>query len=140
MSNASPASPHRKVLLVEDSPPLQRILAEAVRTGPGLELTEVAADVEDALAALARQTPDVVILDLVLRTGFGLDVLRAIRQRPAACCVVIFTGYDAAPFRARCESAGADHFFSKHTQHRELIEFLRTLGGDAARAGISPRR
>jgi DNA-binding NarL/FixJ family response regulator len=73
-----------------------------------------------------------VVLDLVLRSGSGLEVLQQIKQRASACRVLVFTVHDAPQFRDRCLDAGADGFFSKLRQHLELISLLRELGAAAA--------
>ena len=116
---------------------MQEILTESLQTVPGLELAGVVATATDALAALESHRPDVVILDLALRAGTGLDVLHGIKQRAPACRVLVFTSYDEEPYRTRCLAAGADHFFSKNRQRRELMQLLHNLGGDAlADAGL----
>ena len=114
-----------KLLLVEDSRHMQEVLTDAVRSMSRLELAGVAETATDARAAFELHRPDVVVLDLVLRASSGLDVLHEIKQRAPACHVVVFTGYDAEPYRNRCLAAGADHFFSKNRQHRELLRHLQ---------------
>jgi DNA-binding NarL/FixJ family response regulator len=108
---------------------MREALTQSVHAVPGLELVAVAETAADAMAAFESHHPDVVILDLVLRVGSGLDVLRAIKQHTPACRVLVFSGHDKEPFRSRCLAAGADHFFSKIRQHRELIQQLHHLTG-----------
>ena len=117
---------------------MQEILTVFLQTVPGLELVGVAETATEALAAFESHRPDVVILDLGLRASTGLDVLHGIKQRAPACRVLIFTGYDEEPYRTRCLAAGADHFFSKNRQHRELMQLLHNLGGDAPAATGRP--
>jgi DNA-binding NarL/FixJ family response regulator len=117
-----------KTLIVEDSPLMQGILAEAVRIVPGLELAAVVDSAVDAVAGYSGHRPEVVILDLVLRSGSGLDVLREIKRVAPECRVVVFTGYDAEQYRTHCLAAGADYFLSKIRQHQELIQLLGKLG------------
>jgi DNA-binding NarL/FixJ family response regulator len=119
-----------KTLIAEDSPRMQEIIAEAVRVEPGLELAAIVDSAADALAGFSENRPDLVILDLVLREGSGLDVLREIKRVAPECRVVIFTGYDAEQYHTRCLGAGADYFFSKVRQHRELIQLLGILGNE----------
>jgi DNA-binding NarL/FixJ family response regulator len=117
-----------KILLVEDSLGILRILTELIETVPTLELVAVADTAVSALHAFRLHRPDVVILDLALREGHGLEVLREIKQHAPGCRVLIFTAHDAEPYRSRCLTAGADLFFSKHREHRELVRHLRQLG------------
>jgi DNA-binding NarL/FixJ family response regulator len=117
---------------------MQEILTWSLQTAPGLELAAVADTVTDALAEFERHQPDVVILDLALREGTGLDVLRQLKLRAPACQVLIFTTHDSEPYRARCLTEGADHFFSKNKQHRELVQLLQQLGSHAG-SGLNPQ-
>ena len=103
---------------------------EVLYTASRLELTGVAETAGDALAAFELHHPDVVVLDLALTEGNGLEVLREIKRRIPSCRVAVFTVYDAETYRARCAAAGADYFFSKTRQQQELIQFLQTLGPD----------
>jgi two-component system NarL family response regulator len=130
MSNDTPV-PNRclKVLVVEDAPIMQKVLGEHLGAIPALELVGVVETVADSIAAFQRLHPDVVILDLALRQGSGLDVLPEIRRRAPACRVLIFTSHDTASFRSRCAAAGADAFFSKIWQFPRLIELLHFLAG-----------
>ncbi len=113
---------------------MQEILAWSVQTTPGLELVAMVATATAALEEFDRNSPHVVILDLVLREGSGLDVLREIKRRASSCCVLVFTTHDTEPYRIRCLAAGADYFFSKNKQHRDLIRVLQAFGAAALNA------
>ena len=114
-----------RAMLVEDSPTMQELLIDSLATVPGLEIVGVAETVADAVAEFESQGPDVVVLDLSLREGSGLDVLRVIKVRNPECQVLVFTGHDQPSYRQHCLAAGADFFFSKNRQHDELIQHLR---------------
>ena len=114
---------------------MQEILIWSVQTAPGLKLVAMADTAAEALKEFNRCSPEVVILDLALREGSGLDVLREIRQRATTCRVLVFTTHDSEPYRTRCLAAGADYFFSKNKQHRELVQVLQELGASAAGCG-----
>lgn len=88
---ASAEAPRRagKVLLVDDEPVTRTGLSALLRQG-GLQVIE-AATVEQALAAIV-QSPDVVLLDLMLPDGPGLDVLRQIRSAGVPARVAVISG------------------------------------------------
>lgn len=109
---------------------MRAILAGIVQSIPTLRLVASAETAAEALAELDLHQPDLVILDLVLRTGSGVVVLREIKQRAPACRVVVFSTHDEEPYRVRCLAEKADFFFSKNHQHQELVRFLCTLGKD----------
>jgi two-component system nitrate/nitrite response regulator NarP len=114
--------------LVEDAPAMQRVLIQVIETLPRLELIGVADSATAAIADFVRHAPDVIVLDLVLRASNGFEVLRTVKQRMPSCQVLVFTSHDVEPYRVHCRAEGADHFFSKTRQHRELVEHLRILG------------
>ena len=118
---------------------MQEILIWSVQTASGLELVAMADTAAEALAEFNRCRPDVVILDLALREGSGLDVLREVKRGSAACQVLVFTTHDTEPYRTRCLAAGADYFFSKNKQHRELVQVLQELGASASKSHAHPR-
>ena len=74
-----PVQRKRTVLLVEDEPSIAEPLAEAIAR-EGFE-TKVAGTVAEALALAAQLEPDLVLLDVMLPDGSGLDVCRELRQR-----------------------------------------------------------
>ncbi len=106
---------------------MQEMLTALLRQMDHLELVGVAETAHDAIASFSTLQPDAVILDLELRQGTGLEVLGAIKARRPECRVLIFTSHDTKPFRTRCLEAGADRFYSKARQHRELLEELLRL-------------
>ncbi len=89
-----------------------------------LKLVGVEETALDAIGNLSSHDPDLVILDLELRQGTGLDVLSAINARRQKCRVLVFTSHDTKPIRTRCLKAGADRFFSKARGCGELLEEL----------------
>ena len=71
--------PHR-VLVVEDDPPTRRHLARAIEAHPDLNLVQAAGSVAEGRAALAEQQPDVLLTDLGLPDGSGIELIRATRE------------------------------------------------------------
>ncbi len=113
-----------RILLVEDSRPMQETLTAILSGMDHLQLVSIAETASEAVDHFNKLQPHAVILDLGLREGTGFDVLYAIKGRRPDCRVLVFTSYDAEPYRLRCLAAGADHFFSKNRQHSELLQEL----------------
>jgi DNA-binding NarL/FixJ family response regulator len=116
-----------KALLVEDSPIMRELLTESLAGVSGVQVAAIAETAADAVTAFESHLPDIVILDLALRVGSGLEVLREIKRSAPDCLVMVFTGYDQESFRQHCLAAGADHFFSKNRQHDQLIQLIQSL-------------
>jgi two-component system phosphate regulon response regulator PhoB len=100
------------VLICDDEPPLRELIR--VSLGDGYRFRE-AGTVADSIDALHVERPDVVLLDLMLPGGSGLDVLRAIRAECdlAATPVLVVSAWSDETNRAAAGSAGADEFIGK---------------------------
>ena len=111
------------VLLVEDSV----LVTDALRTlldAMGHRVT-VAHDVAGAIAACDTEVPDVMLLDLSLPDGSGLDVLAEVRRRGRTPAVVTaMTGHDDPATRQRCLDAGCGMVLVKPVASRELLRLL----------------
>jgi len=89
---ASPATAGRSLacLVVEDHTLIGQLLAGMLRTLPGIGGVSLATTVADGIAAGIRQHPDILILDLSLPDGDGLDVLQAlVGPMPDIACVIL---------------------------------------------------
>ncbi len=114
-----------RILLVEDDADL----ADAVRRN--LERSgftvDLARDLADARASVETQDYGVVVLDLTLPDGDGLDLLRGMRRRHDTTPVLILTARDAVEERVCGLEAGADDYLVKPFAHAELVARLRAL-------------
>jgi DNA-binding NarL/FixJ family response regulator len=116
------------VFIVEDSMPMIERLNEMLGEVPGIEVAGSASDTVGAMEAIRRIRPHAVILDIGLKRGSGIDVLRAIRTEQIPCMVVMLTNYPSGQYRASCFRLGADHFFDKSVEFESLRQLFETLG------------
>ena len=118
-----------RVILVEDSPIIRARLAEALSEIPNLEIVGQAESESDALALLDAGGWDAVVLDLQLRQGTGLGVLRKLKRdgRPSHSTVIVFTNYAFPQYRDRSISFGADYFFDKAREFHRVRDVLADL-------------
>jgi DNA-binding response OmpR family regulator len=114
-----------RVLLVEDD---QRLAASLRR---GLGESGMAVDAvhrgDDALAAALATPYDVIVLDVLLPGGSGIEVAREIRNRKVGTPILMLTALDAVEDRVRGLEAGADDYLVKPFAVRELTARLRAL-------------
>lgn len=121
-----------KVLVVEDAPIMQVHLMKLIKERCHLEVVALVESGDEAMHWFTDLKPDVVILDLMLSQGSGLDVLQRIKLRTPACRVIVFTSFDLDAIRNRCLEKGADAFLSKNTQSDALARLLDSLGSHEA--------
>ncbi len=92
------------MLVVDDDPPLRRMLARSL-TAEGFEVA-VAPDGGAALVAAERAAPDVIVLDVAMPAIDGLSVCRRLRRRGLATPILMLTARDAIDDRvAGCRRA-----------------------------------
>jgi len=117
-----------KVLIVDDSALARRSLRQILET-EGYDVAEA----EDGLTALERyflEKPDVVLLDLVMRGLYGLDVLKKLRELDPEARVVVVSADIQTSSQQMVEEAGAKLFVSKPFDRQEIVGALKTaLGG-----------
>ena len=130
MSNSSSL----RVLLAEDSILLAARLTELIGRLPDVELIGTVDCEADALSHVASDTPDVLILDLHLRSGSGFGVLRALsgggkssRPRPK---IVILTNFGLPEYRREAEGFGVEAFLDKSRDYFRLPSLLTDFARD----------
>jgi two-component system KDP operon response regulator KdpE len=120
------------LLLVEDELPIRRFLRAAL-TGEGYRLAE-ADSARQAVRLATQQPPDLVILDLGLPDGDGLEVLRGLREWLHAP-VIVLSARDQERQKVEALDAGADDYLTKPFGTGELLARIRVALRHAARAG-----
>ncbi len=123
---ASPGSPAH-ILLVDDEPTNVHLL-EVMLAPEGYHL-ETAATGDEALAAIARRPPDLVLLDVMMPGKDGYQVATSIKANPATrnIPVIVVTALDDQASRVHGRQAGAEDFITKPVDRAELLLRVRNL-------------
>ena len=119
------ASSRDRVLVVDDDPPLLRML-ERTLAAEGFDVT-AAADGAAALIATERAAPDVIVLDVTMPGLDGLAVCRRLRAKGLATPILMLTARDAVSDRVAGLEAGADDYLIKPFASDELVARIRAL-------------
>lgn len=115
------------VFLIEDSPLLRTRLIETLEDIEGIHVVGHAEDEASAIAQLAAARADLIIVDLQLKSGSGIGVLRALRDEPSrfhSTWAVVLTTHSHRSVRLCCEQLGARAFFDKAMQMDDLIDYV----------------
>lgn len=116
---------HERLLVVDDDVAITDALAPLLRR-EGF-VVEVAPDGRSALAAVAREEPDLVVLDIMLPDLDGRAVLRQLRADGCTVPVILLTWVGEASERARALDEGADDYLNKPFEHLELVSRTRAI-------------
>jgi len=115
-----------ELLLVDDSPDVLDLVDRAL-TRDGHRV-RIAASIAQARAQLADGHPDVMVLDVALPDGTGIDFCRALRREAARFPILLLTAHGDVPRRVAGLDAGADDFLAKPFAVAELRARVRALG------------
>ena len=118
-----------RVYLVEDAVSFRERLSDYLAEPGEIELVGFADTEDGAVRYLRAEHPDVVIVDLHLRSGNGIGVIaaaRALRPQPPPT-IVVLTNYAFPEFELACRARGANYFFDKSTQFGAVKALLSAL-------------
>jgi len=113
------------ILLVEDNLRLQELIEQALR-GAGYRV-DLATTVAELLTAAAAVAYDLLIVDLMLPDGDGLDAIRTLRAQRFSVPILIMTARGSIDDRVRGLDAGADDYLIKPIHQAELLAHVRAL-------------
>src|SRR6185436_12536212 len=132
--NGAPGMPLR-ILLVEDSPLLRSRLESMLSQYAAFKVTGLASAEAEAVQKLETVPYDAIVVDVELRPGSGIGVIRSARARNPEkgngdhVWIIVLTNYDLPTVRERCMAAGADHFLDKMREIDQLIPILLGIAG-----------
>jgi DNA-binding NarL/FixJ family response regulator len=136
MQHSSPAASKLRVIIVEDSAIIRSRLMESLAEIPNIEVVGEVETEAAALAAMSDRPWDAAVLDLQLKQGTGLGLLKALARgvRPPNAKVIVFTNYAFPQYRERSLALGADFFFDKAREFHRVREVLHDLAGGGSAA------
>ena len=111
-----------KVFLVDDSVPIRQRVSALLA---GAAFSIVGPAIEGILAA----RPDVVVLDVQLEGGTGLEVLKAVRQADPGVAFVVFSNNANPAYRKRYLAEGAQSFLDKSSEFNQLVAAVNSAAG-----------
>ena len=125
-----------RVVLVEDDVHFQQALMETIQNASDMTLLAVASTRAKALLALEREEIDVLLVDLGLPDGSGVDVIRAAHARWPDCGIMVCTAFGDEMHVMRSLEAGAAGYLLKDSAPHSMLAEIRSL--HAGGSPISP--
>jgi DNA-binding NarL/FixJ family response regulator len=114
-----------RVLLADDHPVVREGLRGMLSTEPDMEVTGEAASGTEAVTLFASLRPDVVLMDLRMPGGDGVDAIEEIRRRHGAARIIVLTTYDTDADILRAVEAGATGYLLKDAPRADLLRAIR---------------
>lgn len=126
-----------RVLIVDDHPLFRRGLVQLLRTIPAFVLVGEAASGAEGLALARELRPDLILLDLNMRDGDGLDMLRGLRTARSEARVVMVTVSDSGEDVVAALRGGVEGYLLKDMEPEAMLEALQDVA--AGRVVIPPQ-
>jgi DNA-binding NarL/FixJ family response regulator len=130
-----------RIMLVDDQELVRAGLRGILRARFGFEIVAECGDGSEALAALRRSQPDVVLMDVRMPGVDGIEATRRITAALPATKVLMLTTFDLDDYVVSAFRAGASGFLLKTAPREQLVAAVRTVrAGDALLAPMSTRK
>lgn len=119
-----------RILIVDDHPAVREALALKIGRQPDLEVCGEAADMTEALRLVADTQPDLAVVDISLKTGSGIDLIKRIKDRNASVQMLVWSMHSESLYAERALRAGALGYINKDQATDKIIEAIwRVLEG-----------
>jgi DNA-binding NarL/FixJ family response regulator len=116
-----------RILIVDDHPLFRRGLGALIGDEPDLEVCGETADACEAMRQVAAHGPDLVIVGLSLKKGYGLELVKQIRARDERVKVLVFSMYEDGLFAERALHAGARGYLNKQESPEQVVGCIRAV-------------
>jgi DNA-binding NarL/FixJ family response regulator len=121
------------ILIADDNVKFRSRLASILGAFDGITIVGETGDVAATLEALQVTKPDILILDIHMPGGNGLDVLAVAKATKPAPIVIMLTVGPRDEYQTESFMFGADYFFEKSSELRTMAEMLKRMGKNGKR-------
>ena len=119
-----------RILIADDHHLVRRGVGDLLSKEPGWEICGEASDAAQALQKASELNPDLVLLDISMPDGSGLDAARRIRQEIPQIKILMMSHHDATQFERSAIESGADGCIDKARLALDLVDMIRNLQPD----------
>ena len=126
MKRDNAKSPAR-VLIVDDHPAVREALALRIGRQPDLQVCGEAADLGEALRLVVESRPDVAVIDISLKSGNGIDLIKRVKDRADQVRMVVWSMHSESLYAERALRAGAMGYVNKDQATDTIVEAIRRV-------------
>lgn len=116
-----------KILIVDDHPSVREGLALRISLHADLEVCGEAETEDQALGLVKQTSPDLVLVDVSLKSGHGIELIKRIRTLDPAIKMLVISGFQESLYAERALRAGALGYLNKQESNEKMIEAIRTV-------------
>jgi DNA-binding NarL/FixJ family response regulator len=127
MAERSPQTRKTRILIVDDHPIMRAGLAQLIGQEDDLTVCGEAEDPARALAAIEKFPPDLAVVDISLKEGSGIELIKDIRVRWPKLPVLVLTMHDESFYAERVLRAGARGYVTKAEASTKVVEGIRQV-------------
>jgi DNA-binding NarL/FixJ family response regulator len=127
-----------RVLIADDSAQLRHQLIAILKDLPEVEIVGEAEDCVEAIFAIRALKPDVVVLDVRMPRGNGIEVLSSIRQDTHFPIVMMLSNHATPPYQVQATRAGAAYFFDKANGIEQVKQTMNEIITDSQPVAVDP--
>lgn len=125
-----------RVVLADDHAVVRKGIREFLEQDPAIRVVAEASDGAEAIACVAREKPEVAVLDLQMPKRNGMDATRQVKKDFPRTRVLILTAYDDDPYIFAAFQAGANGYLLKTASSDEICRAVRAIA--AGESALSP--
>jgi DNA-binding NarL/FixJ family response regulator len=116
-----------KIFIVDDHPLVREWLTNLIKQHPGFVVCGEAATAAEAVSGIASTKPDVAIVDISLRNGSGLDLIKSLKVMHPNTAIIVLSMHDERLYAERSLRAGARGYIMKRETTRNVIAAIRQV-------------
>src|SRR5262245_43156705 len=116
-----------RIFLVEDSLVIRQRIAAMLYGISGVDLVGEAETPTQATLGILARNPDAVVLDLQLRGGSGLEVLKTVHPEKPEIVFIVLTNHSTPAYERQCLHHGASHFIDKSLHFEDVTRIVAAL-------------
>jgi DNA-binding NarL/FixJ family response regulator len=123
----NPAASCRRIFIVDDHPLIREGLAAQIATQANLMLCGEAEDMAEALARVVAAEPDLVIVDISLKNGNGIDLVKRLKAKAPSLVILVWSMHPENLYAERALRAGARGYVNKSKSASQIMEAVQTV-------------
>lgn len=119
--------PRKRILVVDDHPVMRKGIVQWIKQAPDLEVCGEAESVSDAVSLAEKSKPDLVLTDLSLKGGDGIELIKSLRAMNPELPVLVLSLYSELLYARSALRAGARGYIMKKDGGERVVEAIREI-------------